>query len=308
MRTWLIAVLAVSVCTTIGASGAYGRTWRVNAAGTGDAPSIAAALDSCGAGDSVLVAAGNYQINSHLIMQDEGVTLVSEAGAGATVLERGASPVELLLSTDSVIEGFTFISIFIAGGNSFSHGGRISNSILRGSGDPNEFAMSFWEQGGITISGNCIYGYGVGIWLSESSQFIFSHNTIMDCGTAISLDGSYPWNTIRNNLIVGNKHGIDLSGGVAGQVSCNDVFDNSIANYTQGTDPTGTNGNISVDPQFCAVDPTGSGNFLLQSDSPCTPGHHPDGASCGIIGAYPVGCGETSVKRVTWGAIKSIYR
>ena len=303
----LSSVVAVALIVILSSAG-HSRTWRVNTAGTGDAPSIAAALDSCTAGDSVLVAAGSYQIDSNL---DVGwrVTLASEAGAEFTVLERGAGAVFLSIGTDSVIEGFTLVSIFISGGASFASGGRISNNILRGSGDQYESAMSFWEYGGMTISGNCIYSYGSGVWLSESSSFIFDHNTIMACGTAISLDGSWPWNTIRNNLIVGNNCGIDLGGGeVVGEVSCNNVFGNSIANYRYGTDPTGTNGNISVDPQFCAFDPPGSGNFLLQSDSPCAPGNHPDAYPCGLIGAYPVGCQEVSVEKSSWGGIKAIYK
>ncbi len=307
MKKWLIAALVVSIGSTLCATSVHGRTWHVNAAGTGDAHSIAAALDSCSAGDSVLVAAGNYQIDSHLLI-DGRVTLVSEAGAEATVLGRASAPVLIMIGNDSVLEGFTLESIFISEGASFGRGGRISNNILRGTGDPYEYGMIFWLYEGMTISGNCIYSYGSGIALQESSGFIFIHNTITACGTGLSLDGTYPWNTIRNNLVVGNNYGVNLSGGVVGEVSCNNVFGNSIANYLQGTDPTGTNGNISVDPQFCAVDPPGSGNFFLQSDSPCVPGNHPDGAPCGLIGAYPVGCEGVSIERTSWGAIKSIYR
>ena len=90
MKTWIIAALAVAIGSAVVSPGAHGRTWRVNAAGTGDAPSIAAALGSCAAGDSVLVAAGNYQIDSNLLIGAE-VTLVSEAGAAATVLERSGA-------------------------------------------------------------------------------------------------------------------------------------------------------------------------------------------------------------------------
>jgi len=304
----LSSVVAIALIVFLSPAG-HTRTWRVNAAGTGDAPSIAAALDSCATGDSVRVAAGSYQINSHLFFQKERITLVSEAGAEATVLERGGTaPVGVFIGIDSVVEGFTFNSILFGNNGSWTHDGRISKNILHGSGSPYESAIGFWQHYGTTISGNCIYGYGSGISLSESSGFIFDHNTITACGTALSLDGSWPWNTIRNNLIVGNERGIDLSGGVVGEVSCNNVFGNSIANYLQGTDPTGTNGNISVDPQFCAADPPGSGNFLLQSDSPCAPGNHPDAYPCGLIGARPVGCGAISVKQTSWGAIKSIYK
>jgi hypothetical protein len=309
MKTWVIVAIAVSIGASIGPPGVHGRTWRVNAAGTGDARTIAAALDSCAAGDSVLVAAGEYQIDSHMIIGDDQVTLVSEAGAAATVLECGSAPVYVLVGTESIIDGFTFNSIRFGNNGSWTHGGRISNNILRGSGDPYESAMHFWQHYGTTISGNCIYSYGGGIGLSESSEFIFDHNTIMDCGTALAPDASWPWNTIVNNLIVGNAVGIDFGHeDLVGTIACNNVFGNSTANYLNGTDPTGTNGNISIDPEFCAVDPPGSGNFLLQSDSPCAPGNHPDGVSCGLIGACPVGCDKVSIEPASWGAIKSIYR
>ncbi len=45
-------------------------------------------------------------------------------------------------------------------------------------------------------------------------------------------------------------------------------------------------GNLEVDPLFC--DRAG---YLLQSNSPCLPGNHPDEAECGLIGARDAGCG-----------------
>ena len=51
-----------------------------------------------------------------------------------------------------------------------------------------------------------------------------------------------------------------------------------------------------------------NGNFTLQADSPCAPGNHPSGASCGLIGAAPVGCGTVSAHRITWSRLKSSYR
>jgi hypothetical protein len=49
-------------------------------------------------------------------------------------------------------------------------------------------------------------------------------------------------------------------------------------------------------------------NFTLQEDSPCAPGRHPDGVSCGTIGALQVGCGTVLVKARTWSQIKAMYR
>jgi hypothetical protein len=65
-------------------------------------------------------------------------------------------------------------------------------------------------------------------------------------------------------------------------------------------------GNFSADPQFCGV--PGSGYTFLQSDSPCAPGNHPAGDSCGLIGACEVGCGVVSTEPSSWGTLKDRYR
>ena len=70
-------------------------------------------------------------------------------------------------------------------------------------------------------------------------------------------------------------------------------------------DPTGMNGNISVDPQFCGI--LGSDYYYLQSDSPCAPDNHPGGVSCGLIGALGVGCGTVDTEPATWGYIKALF-
>jgi hypothetical protein len=76
--------------------------------------------------------------------------------------------------------------------------------------------------------------------------------------------------------------------------------------YYRCSDQTGVNGNISVDPEFCGIDD--SGNYYLQSDSPCAPGNHPAGYDCGVIGALPVNCGTDPAKQHTWGSLKEMYK
>jgi hypothetical protein len=87
--------------------------------------------------------------------------------------------------------------------------------------------------------------------------------------------------------------------------SCSDLYANVGGDFICGTDG---GGNFSADPQFCAQDPAASGNFTIQVDSPCTPGNHPNGIMCGLIGAGLVGCGTVSVQERTWSAVKSMYR
>ena len=64
----------------------------------------------------------------------------------------------------------------------------------------------------------------------------------------------------------------------------------------------GVEGNISADPLFC--DPGGD-DFRLQEGSPCGPDYNPD---CGLIGAWPVGCGGTPSEATSWGALKALFR
>ncbi|MFH1680200.1 MAG: right-handed parallel beta-helix repeat-containing protein [Candidatus Eisenbacteria bacterium] len=71
-------------------------------------------------------------------------------------------------------------------------------------------------------------------------------------------------------------------------------------------DQNGIDGNFSEDPRFC--DPAG-GDFTLAASSPCLPGNHPDGADCGLIGAFGHGClGPISVERTSWGGVKALFR
>lgn len=85
---------------------------------------------------------------------------------------------------------------------------------------------------------------------------------------------------------------------------CCDTWGNEAGNYTGScSDPTGTNGNISLDPRICNPD---SEDYAIAEDSPCAPDYNPQ---CGLIGAYDVGCEHpTALEQTTWGRLKSVYR
>lgn len=79
--------LAVAVFALSCAGGALqARTWYVNAGGTGDAPTIHAALDSAIAGDSVVVGPGTYTVDTTTVIPPS-VVLISENGPENTVLQ-----------------------------------------------------------------------------------------------------------------------------------------------------------------------------------------------------------------------------
>lgn len=72
---------------------AEARTWYVKSDGSGDAPTIQAAVDSAQAGDEVLLAAGTYSWTTQapsgetIVVLKPGVNLRGEGGAEATVID-----------------------------------------------------------------------------------------------------------------------------------------------------------------------------------------------------------------------------
>jgi hypothetical protein len=64
-------------------------------------------------------------------------------------------------------------------------------------------------------------------------------------------------------------------------------------------DPTGQDGNISVNPLLC------EGEYTLQD---CSTLRADSGSSCGQIGALGVGCACAPRPPDTWSAVKWLYR
>jgi hypothetical protein len=84
MRIFVSAFVVLLVASTI-----HARIWRVNLAGTGDAPDLYAAMDSAQASDEVLLEPGEYVLGPALTVP-ENVHLRGEAGAGFTRITRNA--------------------------------------------------------------------------------------------------------------------------------------------------------------------------------------------------------------------------
>jgi hypothetical protein len=158
------------------------------------------------------------------------------------------------------------------------------------------------------IRSNVIHDSGYfAIWLDVSDNAVLENNTIdgVPDGYAIICVGSD--SQIERNTITRAFGGIICLLNSSPSMECNNIFNVSEKRYAGDcSDQTGINGNISLDPQFCGA--PDSGNYLLQADSPCAPGNHPDGHDCGQIGARGVGCGNTPVSTATWGSLKALFR
>jgi hypothetical protein len=110
---------------------------------------------------------------------------------------------------------------------------------------------------------------------------------------------------VFNTIVSGGEQGEAVFCELSSQVnmSCCDVYGNAGGDWVGGIEGQLGGTNICADPLFC--DPE-SGDLTLDGASPCAPGNNPD---CGLIGAWPVGCGgSTPVMVATWGALKAAFR
>ena len=153
-----------------------------------------------------------------------------------------------------------------------------------------------------SIINNLFINNGMAIEIIVSSNSTIENNTIVDSGTGIACQACSPG--IERNIINQSIYGIACLLSSSPTILCNNIY-NVTHRYGGCSDQTGINGNISIDPEFCGIE--GSGNYFLQSDSPCAPGNHPDLVNCGLIGAFEVKCGTVPAKKFTWGALKALF-
>jgi predicted outer membrane repeat protein len=107
--------------------------------------------------------------------------------------------------------------------------------------------------------------FGGGMLFDQFSQSLVANNTIVNNtatnGGGICLNGSSP--TLVNNLVAFGTSGL-RSVNSTSLLQNNCVFGNTVTNYDGIADPTGTNGNISVDPLLVSTT-----DLHLGTGSPC---------------------------------------
>lgn len=96
--------------------------------------------------------------------------------------------------------------------------------------------------------------------------------------------------------------GVQVTDAAEFSITCSDVWNNPAGNYWAIPDPTGSGGNISVDPRFCGA--AAADSLLLMNSSPCLPANNPCGA---LIGNHGQGCETAVAADKSWGQIKSLY-
>jgi len=150
-----------------------------------------------------------------------------------------------------------------------------------------------------TFIGNTIpasYTFGGGLCFSQDDVELdactfYGNRAGYGSGIAVLYGSIQVRNTIIASGITSSAVYCEDAGPVT--LSCSDLTDNAGGDWVGCiADQAGQDGNICLDPFFC--DPTG-GDLTLDASSPCAPENNP---VCGQIGAWPVGCGATTVTEI----------
>jgi hypothetical protein len=161
----------------------------------------------------------------------------------------------------------------------------------------------------VTLYGNYAVLNGGGI-ACESSSPSFSSCTIAEnscsgSGSGVHVSGTTTA-TFEKVIIAFNTldMGVAVSSGTANFIAT-DISNNSGGDWVGPIAPQATlNQNFSSDPEFCGSG--SSGNYFLQMDSPCAPGH--GGSAVGqLVGSHIVDCGYIATKNTSWSSVKSMY-
>ncbi len=238
------------------------RTWRVPT----DAPTIAAALDSAAAGDTLLVEPGTYEEGGLVV--DKSLVILSEAGPENTVVDaRNLSTSVFTLNAvagDTRIDGFTV---------------RRAQSPTTGGG--------IYMFGSSPTIANCVIAdnsivAGGGISVVNSSPTITNCTIYNNTGLGGIYYDAASGGAVTGCIIAETNSGSGLLCimGADPHVSSTDLYGNAGGDAVCGTD---LGDNFSAEPRLC--DPA-AGSYFLQPTSPCARHQMPV-----LVGALDVGCG-----------------
>jgi hypothetical protein len=303
------------------APAATAATWHVRPDGSGDAPTIQAAVDSAAAGDVVELADGTYTGAGNHGVNLSGKPIHVRSGSGAPqtcVIDCQGASRGFSFSTGegpaTVVEGVTVRGASYAAVECYASptiaGCIISaNSWASSSGS----AVLLWSSGAVlqdcVIAGNAgsnTFGVpGGGVLVLGPSSVTIDRCTIADNSPNGVSVGFRAFARIDDTIAAFNAPGNGVACSSAGTalLTCSDVFANAAGDWVGClAGQAGINGNFSADPVFCA---SIAGNYDLGAGSPCLPAFN----SCGVrIGARGQGCGPVSVAPESWGRVKVRYR
>jgi hypothetical protein len=270
----------------------------VKADGSGNVPTIKAAIDSARTGDGIVVWGGYYHEDDLLV---DGKDIYFQYQNGTPVIisssyQQGTGITFRNVGMGTTLLGFEF--------REFNRGISIENG-----------AGMFWYCNvidcgtGIEVSGassspgimfSLVDSCGTGISVIEGSAVSVRNMTITNADTGVqNLGGSF---TLTRSIINGCTTGSLCMGGST-TLSCNNFYLN-LENYSGCAAGTGDFYDLT---RFCFAAGGSPGPYYLHVDSPCWAENNACGFDVGAFTQSP-GCTGTAVEESSWGAIKKMHR
>jgi len=325
-----------------GASSA--ATLHVNPDGSGDYPTIQAAVDAAVTGDTIELGDGVFRGpgNRKVEIRNKGVTLRSASGDPSLCVldcEGSASEPnwglwfdqEFGVPGDLLVEGITIEHAYdepefrgAADGSAITSECQtitIRNCIIRANGGGSALGLAAVCTGEASRIESCLVTGnsaadpgGVGALLARGSLDIVSSTFSGNFGTVAGAMGiSFGQFNFERTILWGNCS-------ADGAIDELYVSDASASFVCTIVDTTGLDHLSSVitfessvfedpdfcDPEDCAGAPTTGGDYTVSSASPALPGASPCGM---LIGALGQGCtGNVPVRDIGWGRLKQLFR
>lgn len=351
-RSTLFASIVGFVAASFLHAPSMATIWTVRPDGTGDFPTIQAAVSGASDGDVIQLTNGTFSGEGNRDVDFMGKSLTVQSQSGDfhdCIIDCGGTPAdphrafvfEDAPDSPCVIEGLTFqaaeapgsyglggaIYIFQApvrivacrfrdnrggiGAGVFSHYNGLEVEACLFERNHAEGAAALYCLGDARIE-RCTFAENLGahnggaVTANKGLLEVIGCTFYRNQGAGSSIFALAPgppgqvYLTVENTVMAeGVGPPIDCIESPQIDLFCCDLFGNIGGDWVGCiSDHEGKNGNFSEDPLFCHPQ---VGDFRLSSDSPCAPERNPE---CGIIGAWPVGCGPVPTVQSTWGNLK----
>ena len=285
----LVGILLVSHATA--------EVYVVHPDGSGDYPTIQAAVDASSEGDEIVLESGVYRGDGNRDVLIYMHALVVRSATG--------DPRDCIIDCQGTAqEWHTGFLCDVALGQLELRG----ITVIRGYYHSGGAIRIGW--GDVYISdclfvGNRAEHHGAAVFKGGPDTVTLSGCTLVGNSSPIATVAAIDWGylALENSIVAfsGDGYATSCLYGQS-QFACCDFFGNADGDWDSpcAIGFLGIDGNISEDPLFCGWE---EGNYYLQSDSPCAPG-----GECGLIGALPVGCEPSPIMESTWGGVKALYR
>ncbi len=225
---------------------------------------------SANPGGGVYVSGSSPAITHNLITGNRTTSLSLSGAGGGIYAERYARPV---ISWNTIASNSAYLGggLYLSSAPALVAGNTIRANIAGESGGGLYLSMAYATIASNAITDNTAAARGGGAYLDSSAEWIsndtIARNSAGADGGGLYLSGSLT--TIANTIVAYNSSGIAYSSDSSSSsfwLRNNCVYGNTGYNYLNTTDPTGTNGNISVDPGLVGL---GYGGWHIRPDSPC---------------------------------------